>query len=175
MNRTVNIIIGLLFPLLSFAHGPTPQQANETIIINAPVENVWSAVKQFDEISTWHPDVKNSTGDGKNESGGIRVITLENAEQFTEELDYYSDQEHKYKYRIKTENVKALPVSSHSSSLQVTAGDEPNTSVVSIKSRFYRGDTSNSPAEQLNDEAAVKAMTAFFKNGLIGLQKKLTK
>lgn len=175
MNRTVNIIVGLLFPLLSFAHGPTPQQANETIIINAPVETVWSAVKQFDEISTWNPDVKNSTGDGKNESGGIRVITLENAEQFTEELDYYSDQEHKYKYRIKTENVKALPVSSHSSSLQVTAGDEPNTSVVSIKSRFYRGDTSNSPTEQLNDEAAVKAMTAFFKNGLTGLQKKLTK
>jgi mxaD protein len=175
MNRTANIIAGLLFPLLSFAHGPTPQQANETIIINAPIEIVWSAVKQFDDISSWHSDIKNSAGDGKNESGGTRIITLQNDEQFTEELDYYSEQEHKYKFRIKTENVKALPISSHSSSLQVTAGDEPNTSVVSIKSRFYRGDTSNSPSEQLNDESAVKAMTAFFKNGLNSLQKKLGK
>lgn len=175
MNRTTNIIAGLLFPLLSFAHGPTPQQANETIIINAPIENVWSAIKQFDDISSWHSDVKSSTGDGKNESGGTRIITLQNGEQITEELDYYSDQEHKYKYRIKTENVKALPISSHSSSLQVTTGNEPNTSVVSIKSRFYRGDTSNSPPENLNDEAAVKAMSDFFKNGLNSLQKKLGK
>jgi mxaD protein len=175
MNRTVYIIVGLLFPFLLFAHGPTPQQANESIIINAPVETVWLAVKQFDAIASWNPEVKDSTGDGKNESGAIRIITLQNGESFTEELDYYGEQEHKYKYRIKKENVKALPVSSHSSSLQVTAGEEANTSVVTIKSRFYRGDTSNSPPEQLNDEAAVKAMTGFLQNGLTGLKNKLSK
>jgi mxaD protein len=171
----IKLLAVLLFPIISFAHGPTPQQANESIVINETVETVWTVVKQFDAISNWNPDVKESTGDGKNEAGAIRTITLQNGESFTEELDYYSDAEHKYKYRIKKENVQALPISSHSSTLQVSAGDDANTSVVSLKSRFYRGDTGNTPPENLNDDAAVKAMTAFFKNGLEGLKKKLSK
>lgn len=167
----INILAGLLlFPMLSFAHGPTPQQANESITINAPVEQVWSAVKQFNDIKTWHPDVKDSTGDDK-----TRTVILNNEQVFSEELDYYSDTEHKYKYRLKQDNIKALPISSHSTTLQVNAGDDPNTSLVSFKSRFYRGDTSNSPPENLNDETAVKTMTQFFKNGLEGLKKKLDK
>jgi mxaD protein len=44
---------------------------------------------------------------------------------------------------------------------------------VLLKSRFYRGDTGNSPPENLNDEAAVNAMNQFFKNGLAGLKQKL--
>jgi mxaD protein len=47
--------------------------------------------------------------------------------------------------------------------------------VVTLKSRFYRGDTGNTPPEKLNDEAAVKAMNEFFKNGLSGLKRKLEK
>jgi mxaD protein len=39
--------------------------------------------------------------------------------------------------------------------------------------RFYRGDTSNFPPENLNDEAATKAMTALFREGLDGLKAKL--
>lgn len=174
MNRTVTLIAGLLLPLLSFAHGPTPQKADEHIIINLPVEKVWAAVKRFDAIATWHPDVKESAGNNKNESGGVRTITLQNNEKLTEELDFYSEHEHKYSYRLKGENVKALPISSHSTSLQVKSGDNANTSVVTIKSRFYRGDTGNSPSHALNDEAAVKAMSQFFQNGLKGLQHKLT-
>jgi mxaD protein len=163
----------LLFPLSTFAHGPTPQKAKETIIINAPIDTVWNAIKQFDAITSWHPDVKVSKGDGKNESGGIRTITLQNDGQLTEELDYYNDQEHEYSYRLKTENVKAFPISSYSITVQVKAGDDANHSEVLLKSRFYRGDTGNSPPENLNDEAAVNAMNQFFKNGLAGLKQKL--
>lgn len=39
--------------------------------------------------------------------------------------------------------------------------------------RFYRGNTSNLPPENLNDEAATKAMTVFFREALDGLKKKL--
>jgi mxaD protein len=174
MKRTLITIAGLLLPLLSFAHGPTPQKADEHIVINAPVEKVWAVVKRFDAIAMWHPDVKESGGDNKNQSGGTRTVTLKNNEKLIEELDFYSEHEHKYSYRLKAENVNALPISSHSTSLQVKSGDNANTSVVSIKSRFYRGDTGNSPGNALNDEAAVKAMTQFFQNGLKGLQHKLT-
>jgi len=59
--------------------------------------------------------------------------------------------------------------------VSVTLGASPEASEVTIKSRFYRGDTGNTPAENLNDEAAVKAMNAYFKNGLDGLKKTIEK
>ena len=170
---SISLLGILLFPLSSQAHGPTPQKAKESVIINASVETVWNAVRQFDAIADWHPDVKASQGDGKLESGGTRNVTLQNGGQLVEELDYYNDQEHEYSYRLKTENVEAFPASSYSIALKVNAGDAPGHSEVMLKSRFYRGDTGNTPPENLNDEAAVAAMNKFFKNGLAGLKLKL--
>ncbi len=169
------IILNLFLPTLLLAHGPTPQKAKERITINLPVEKVWELVKHFDRISDWHSDIKSSSGDGKLESGGIRTLTFQNGEELVDELDSFSDKDHEYSFRIKKENVKALPVSSYSVTLQVTPGENENTSVVNLKSRFYRGDTGNTPTDNLNDEAAVKAMTDYFKNGLDNLKKKLEK
>ncbi|MEQ1529267.1 MAG: SRPBCC family protein [Methylococcales bacterium] len=165
----------LLFSLDVAAHGPTPQKAKESITISAPVEKVWGQVKQFDDIASWHTDVKASSGDGKLASGGVRSITFQNGEQLLEELDYYNDQEHEYSYRLKTENVKALPVSSYSIELLVKPAETAGSSVVLLKSRFYRGDTGNTPPESLSDAAAVEAMNKFFKNGLAGLKQTLEK
>ena len=173
LNKILLLLLCLPFTLQ--AHGPTPQKGKETIIINAPVDKVWDSLKQFDAISTWHPDVKSSKGDGKNAADGIRTVTLQNDEQFVDSLDFYSEKDHEYSYRLKTENTKALPVSSYTNSIQVTQGETPNTSVVSIKSRFYRGDTSNTPPDALNDAAAVAAMEKFFKHGLDGLKAKVEK
>jgi len=162
-----------MMPALAIAHGPTPQKAKESITINAPVNTVWDAVKVFDGIASWHPDIKSSTGDGKHESGGTRTIALQNGGQLIDELDFYSDKDHEYSYRLKTENIQAFPVSSYSVTLQVTPGSDASNSTVVLKSRFYRGDTGNTPPESQNDEAAVKAMNTFFKNGLAGLKAKV--
>jgi len=176
MNRLTLILLSFLsFPVASLAHGPTPQKAKESITINAPVDEVWDVIKQFDAIASWHPDVKASSGDGKNASDGTRTITLQNDGQLVENLDFYSDKDHEYNYRLKVENVTAFPVGSYTTNLQVTAGSDANTSVVTLKSRFYRGDSGNTPPENLNDAAAVKAMNAFFKSGLEGLKQKLEK
>lgn len=177
MKQLSRTLLSLLFfPILAFSHGPTPQKAKASIIINASVDTVWNTVKQFDGIANWHPDVKTSQGDGKHESGGVRNITLQNdghTATLIEELDYYNDQDREYSYRLKTEDVKAFPTSSYSITVQVKPGDDANHSEVLLKSRFYRGDTGNSPPENLNDEAAVNAMNQFFKNGLAGLKQKL--
>lgn len=145
----------LIFPLAALAHGPTPQKAKESITIEAPADKVWYAVKQFGSIADWHDDVQKSEGDGKHESGGKRTLTFTNGEQIV----------------VNKENVKALPISSYSIELQVVPGETDNSSIVTLKSRFYRGDTGNTPPEHLNDEAAVKAITQYFKNGLAGLKK----
>lgn len=171
------IILSVLYSFLAvsavYAHGPTPQKAKESVVIQAAAAEVWAAVKQFDAIADWHPDLKKSEGDGRNQSGGQRTLTFQNGQSLVEELDYYNEQEREYSYRLKSENTQAFPTSSHSVELKVAPGETPASSVVTLKSRFYRGDTGNNPPENLNDEAAVKAMSAFFKNGLSGLKNKL--
>ncbi|OQW78084.1 MAG: MxaD protein [Proteobacteria bacterium ST_bin11] len=173
-----HIIFSFSVFLLSWqvhAHGPTPQKAKESVIIQAPLAKVWTELKNFDDIANWHTDLKKSAGDGKNQSGGLRTLTFQNDETITEELDYYNEADHEYSYRLKAENTKAFPTSSHTVDVKVAAGEAANSSVVTIKSRFYRGDTGNTPPDNLSDEAAVKAMTQFFKNGLNGLKAKLEK
>jgi mxaD protein len=159
--------------LPAYAHGPTPQKAKESITINAPLAKVWATIKQFNAIANWHPDLKKSEGDDKNQSGAMRTLTFKNDASIVEELDYYNEQEHEYSYRLKKENTAAFPTSSHTVEFKVNQGDTAETSIVTLKSRFYRGDTGNTPPENLNDEAAVKAMTQFFKNCLNGLKSKV--
>ncbi|WP_031432546.1 SRPBCC family protein [Methylomarinum vadi] len=159
-----------LLPMLAQAHGPTPQKAKESIVIDAPPAKVWEVVKDFDRIADWHPGVSASSGDGGNEAGVARKITLENGGVLEESLDYYSDADHEYSYRLKAENLEALPVSFYTASLQLSA--EGDKTLVNWKGRFYRGDTSNFPPENLNDAAAVKAMTDFIRQGLAGLKSK---
>jgi len=91
----------------------------------------------------------------------------------SEGLDYFSDTDHEYNYRLNTENTDVFPVSSYTTAIQLIAED--NKTKVKWKSRFYRGDTSNSPPERLNDDSAVKAMNRFIQNGLEGLKEKLEK
>lgn len=172
-----HFLLPLLFllPAASLAHGPTPQKADESIAIDAPVETVWAAIAQFDRIGDWHPDVAKSSGDGVNATGGTRTLTLQNGQTLEESLDHYDAAQHEYRYRLKSPNTQALPVSSYSTTLMLTEGDNGQGSVLRWKSRFYRGDTSNEPPESLNDAAAVKEMQGFFKNGLAGLKRQLEK
>lgn len=172
MKLNTLLIITLSFlPFCIKAHGPTPKKADESIVINASLEKTWAIIKEFDNISDWHPDVKSSTGDGKNASDGIRSMTLPNG-IVEESLDYYSEKDHEYNYRLKGENTDAFPISSHTSAISLIAEGDDKT-LVKWKSRFYRGDTGNSPSKKLNDESAVDAMKSFIQHGLKGLKKSL--
>jgi mxaD protein len=151
------------------AHGPTPQKAEEKITIAAPPAKVWAALKEFGDVS-WNPAITKAEVSGGNASGASRTITLATG-NLVEGLDEYNDKEMFYGYRLSTENLEALPVSFYSATIAVTpAGDG---SEVTWIGRFYRGDTSNFPPENLNDEAAVKAMTDFLQEGLKGLKAKV--
>ncbi|HEX2842544.1 SRPBCC family protein [Hyphomicrobium sp.] len=159
--------IGVTAP--AFAHGPTPQKAEEKITIAAPPAKVWAALKEFGDVS-WNPAITKAEATGGNASGASRTITLKTG-NLVEGLDEYNDKDMSYGYRLSTENLEALPVSFYSATIAVTpAGDG---SEVTWIGRFYRGDTSNFPPENLNDEAAVKAMTTFLQEGLKGLKAKV--
>jgi mxaD protein len=159
--------IGAVAPAL--AHGPTPQKAEEKINISAPPAKVWAALKDFADVS-WNPSVTKAEASGGNAAGATRTITLKTG-NLVEGLDEYNDKDMMYGYRLSTENLEALPVSFYSATIAVTPSGEG--SEVTWIGRFYRGDTSNFPPENLNDEAAVKAMTDFLQGGLKGLKAKV--
>jgi len=144
------------------AHGPTPQKVVESVEIKAPLEKVWGLAGKFGEIAQWQPALKASEGGSK--QGDKRTLTFANGEQLVEDLDFIDEAAHEYTYRLSKDNVKAIPASSYSATFKVTP--QGQGVLVEWKSRLYRGDTGNFPAEGMDDEAAVNAMQAFFKSGL---------
>lgn len=153
----------------AFAHGPTPQRAEEKITIAAPPAKVWEVLKEFGDVS-WNPAIKKAEATGGNDSGATRTITIEKGD-LVEGLDEYSAEEMTYGYRLSKEDVEVFPVSFYSAKITVAPSGEG--SEVTWIGRFYRADTSNFPPEHLNDEAAVKAMTEFMQQGLNGLKAKV--
>jgi mxaD protein len=167
--RLVHLFVLLLsLPLAASAHGPTPQKIDETVIVKAPVEQVWAKVRDFGRLAEWNPAVVKSEGTGGNAPGAKRVLTLKNGETIEESLDTYDEAKHEYRYRLAKENLKALPVSSYSAGLKVEAAD--GGSKLTWFARAYRGDTGNEPPEHLNDEAATSALKALFRAGLEHLE-----
>ena len=77
-----------------------------------------------------------------------------------------------YSYRISKVDVKVLPVTNYSSHLTVTALAD-GKSKVEWKGAFYRGYPNNNPPPELNDAAAIKAVTGVYKLGLQALKKSL--
>lgn len=153
------------------AHGPTRQKVTEKIEINAPVSKVWALISDFAGAASWLPMVERSSGEGGNEPGATRTLVLGPDAQIIELLKKYDADAMMYKYRIpdKTHDVKILPVTNYSSTIKVT--EKGSGSLVTWKAGFYRGYPNNDPPEELNDEAAVKAVTGVYKAGLANLKK----
>jgi mxaD protein len=168
-------ILGLFAFLLAapaFAHGPTPIKVDETIVIAADPKAIWAVASKFDGLANWHPDVQAVKAKGGDAAGAEREIMLKNGAILKEGLDEYDPVALKYSYRMSDPNLDALPVSSYS----VTFTIEPAAgggSQVKWYGRLYRGDTSNEPPENLNDDSARTAMSTFLRNGLQGLKKKV--
>jgi hypothetical protein len=147
------------------AHGPTPQKVDESVTIEASADKVWHVVSEFDDIANWHPDVK--AVDMVDDT--TRQLTLDNDQQFTESLDDRDDANKLISYRLLSENFDAIPVSFYTITLQAESVSDAETKLT-WSGRFYRADTGNFPPENLNDEAAVKAMTEFAQAGLQGIK-----
>jgi len=155
---------------VSQAHGPTRQKVTETVAINASAEQVWNLIKDFDNAHDWLPMVESTSGEGGNAPGATRVLTLGPGVNVYETLKKYDAEKMQYSYRIpnKTHDVNILPVNNYSSTISVKASD--GGSIVTWKGAFYRGYPNNDPPDELNDEAAVAAVTALYQAGLSHLK-----
>jgi len=154
------------------AHGPVRQKLTEKIEINATPAKVWEAIGSFQDMS-WHPGIAKTTGEGGNTPDvAKRQLTLASGGSIDESLYKYDAAEMSYSYRIDKVDVKVLPVTNYSATIEVHPADG-GKSIVEWKGAFYRGYPNNDPPPDLNEEAALKAVGAVYKAGLEALKKKV--
>lgn len=163
------LLTSLLLATSAQAHGPTRQKIALTTEVPAAPADVWAVIGNFQDMS-WHPAVYSTTGEGGNAVDATRVLTLseEGGPTISEVLYKYSAEKMSYSYRITDVKVEVLPVTNYSSHLTVKPGKDGG-SVIEWKGAFYRGYPNNDPPENLNDEAAIAAVTAVYKAGLDAL------
>jgi hypothetical protein len=162
-------LLGLL-PAMAVAHGPSRQKVVSTIEINAPVEKVWEAIGNFQDMG-WHPLIKKTEGAGGNDVNATRKLTLDGGATIDEKLIKYNAEDRAMAYEITAVDVKVLPVSNYSST--ISARGTAEKTIVEWKGAFYRGYVNNDPPPELSDEAAVKAVTGVYQSGLAALKSKL--
>ena len=172
--RLFSIIAAFAVVMLAMpadAHGPTRQKVVIKTTVAASPAEVWAAIGDFQDMS-WHPAVAKTTGDNGNTIDATRVLRLgaEDGPEIKEVLYKFSDEKMSYSYRITDVKVEVLPVTNYSSHLTVRPTE--NGSEIEWKGAFYRGYPNNDPPPELNDEAAIKAVTGVYEAGLAALREK---
>lgn len=156
--------------LSAAAHGPTRQKVEESIVINAPAAKVWAVVGDFNGLDKWVPPVEASTATAGNTVGSERTLSITGGEKLVEVLEAIDPATMTLRYRMHAPNIKVLPVNNYSSSIMVTP-QGAGASKVTWKGAFYRGFMNNNPPPELNDDAAIKAVSGLYKVSLDKLKK----
>jgi len=172
LAATVALAIVTTALTAAWAHGPTRRKVQQQVTINAEPAKVWAAIGNFQDMG-WLGLVAKTEGDKGNEIGATRRLTLKNGATVDEELYKYDAEKMSYSYRITAVDVKVLPVTNYSSTITVAPGADGKGSVVEWLGAFYRGFPNNDPPPELNDEAAIAAVTGLYHDGLEGLKAKI--
>ena len=153
------------------SHGPTRQKLKESITINAKPEEVWNVIKDFVKIDSWHPSISKVESDGKNRT---IYYSPRNNTPIKQKLENYNPEKMMYKTSITEVDIKNFPVNTYTANISVKKNDD-GTSTVLWKAAFYRAYVNNDPPPELNEAAAIKAVTEFFQAGLSNLKSTLEK
>ena len=170
MNKFLAILALATIPFTAFAHGPTPQKVEKSIVIKAPPAKVWAMVKDFGNMQAWHPAIASTKLEKKGDETH-RTLTLNSGGEITEKLRSIDDKDMKLKYEI-TGGV--APVADYNSFMVVTAGPAAGESTVTWVGRFYRTYKLNPPIPAGQDDAtATGFVTGVYDSGLANLKKVL--
>lgn len=178
-NSFIFVLLGCLFSMPVYAHGPTRQQVVESVVINVPAVKVWEMVGDFSGLHKWHPAIQSTQMQGKFR----RILSLDADKKITE-VQLRRDQEKMIlKYKIIDMSVtetfefagrqierKVLPVNTYTGILSVAV--EGKGSKVTWKGKFYRPYLLNPPTpEGMSDKEATAVMASVYRGGLDNLKK----
>ncbi|WP_407170311.1 SRPBCC family protein [Bradyrhizobium sp. ORS 111] len=169
--RACVVVAALAVLGTAWAHGPTRRKVQESIEIDAPQAKVWAVIGNFQDMN-WLVGVSKTEGEKGNEIGATRRLTLTQGATIDEELYKYDADMMSYSYRITAVDVKVLPVTNYSSTLTVSPAPDGKAKL-EWAGAFYRGYPNNDPPPELNDEAAIKAVSGLYRTGLEALKKKI--
>jgi hypothetical protein len=150
------------------AHGPSRKKVTQEITFAATPDEVWAAIGRFDDLS-WDPAVKAvEIVDGAEiKPGTKRIVTWANGETTTEQLTKWKPEERLYGFRTLEDNIEALPVTNYTAIL--TVEDAGGKAAFTWDAGFYRGFPNNDPPPELDDDAAIAAVTAAQQAGIDAL------
>jgi len=163
------IALGLSSAVL--AGPPKPLHVSRTIVIQAPVDTVWSASKDFDGLAKWHPALeKDEIVKGTNNvPGAVRSLSLKGGGTIREQLLAFSNPTHSFRYKILE---SPLPVVSYVSIFTVKPG-KGDTTIVNWVGTFKRKSAAENPPEDQTDDAAKKVIAGIYSSGLANLKKQV--
>lgn len=176
----LTLAAGMALASTASAHGPSRQKTQMTITLDASPTEVWEVIGHFDDMS-WHPAVastemtpEGAPADVPDESTRVLHLKAESGDPtITEQLMKIDPDKMMYKYMITDVAVEVLPVTNYSATLQVS--DKDGKAEVLWKGGYYRGFPNNDPPEELNDDAAVAAVTAIYQAGFDALAERFGK
>jgi hypothetical protein len=152
----------LLTPIFAYAQG-TLLNVYQTLDVNAPADDVWEAIKDFDGLSNWHPLFAESVlvSGENNVPGTVRRLTVKDGGPiFEEELLEWDAWDRKLRYRIIWE--ETLPVTDYQSTIQVLKTGRNKSTVV------WRGQFGAKPGNQ--DQDVVAFINGAYRAGLDNLK-----
>jgi len=153
------------------ADPPKTLKVVERVDIKAPLEKVWTTVKDFDGLNKWHPGFSSvelvSGANGR--AGAVRKVTIKDGPSFTERLLSFDAAHHSYRYGIVE---SPLPITNYTSTIAVLPRNDGTTRVVWSGS-FRRKNASDNPPEAENDAGVTKLVSGVYRGGLDNLKKML--
>lgn len=132
-----------------------------SVIIDAPIDKVWAAVRAFDGVVNWNPGVvgaRMETGSATS-VGSIRHLDIADGSIFRETLLAHSDMDHLYAYDIVEGPLPCWDYVSVHKFLPITDGD--------LTLGIWSGEFSCDPADADQLEAIVGDQ--IYRDGMRGL------
>ena len=175
MARTRFWLLALTLGAFSGAAGAHDAQRVKyvaSVRIAAPAARVWSMIGHFHDLS-WDRLVASTTGPGGDTPDATRTITLKTGVVLpNEELERYEPANFTYATFLPHVDVKMFPVTNFSSILVVLPQPDGG-SRVEWRCAFYRGYPNFGPPPELNEAAAIKAVSSLTQPALDGLKARL--
>lgn len=149
----------------ALAHGPSRLKTDQSVKLNATVEEVWAVVGSFSDMS-WYPGVASVEASGS-EKGATRIRKMQDGTEVKEELLKLDPAKHAISVRLTEDNLAAVQATNYAAHIVVK--DEGGKAVLDWKGAFYRAFPQNDPPADQNDEAATAAITALHQKGIDAL------